>query len=93
MGAIGNEVLSTGDWPDTRLLLEFSKGDAMKEEKEEQSFTPGDPIELIHGPLAKLRGKVRDVNNDNRMLLVIVEIFGRDTPVELRFQEVKKLAS
>ncbi len=61
--------------------------------KEEQSFTPGDVVELTHGPLAKSRGKVRDVNNDKRMLLVIVEIFGRDTPVELKFQEVKKIAS
>ena len=61
--------------------------------KEEQSFTPGDVVEIIHGPFAKLTGKVRDVNNDKRMLLIIVEIFGRDTPVELSFREVKKIAS
>jgi transcription termination/antitermination protein NusG len=61
--------------------------------KEEQSFAPGDVVEIISGPFAKLTGKVRDMNNDKRMLLVIVEIFGRDTPVELKFQEVKKIAS
>jgi transcription antitermination factor NusG len=38
----------------------------------------------------KFIGKVRDVNNDTQMLVVIVEIFGRDTPIELKFQEVKK---
>jgi transcriptional antiterminator NusG len=59
--------------------------------KEEQSFTPGDVVEIIHGPFAKLNGKVRDVNIDKRMLLIIVEIFGRDTPVELSFREVRKI--
>ena len=58
---------------------------------EEQSFTPGDVVEIIHGPFAKVAGKVRDVNIDKRMLLIIVEIFGRDTPVELSFREVRKI--
>ena len=60
---------------------------------EEQSFKPGDVVEINGGPFAKLTGKVRDVNNDKRMLAVIVEIFGRDTVVELTFREVKKIAS
>jgi transcription termination/antitermination protein NusG len=60
---------------------------------DEQPFTPGDVVEILNGPFAKLTGKVRDVNNDKRMLLIIVEIFGRDTPVELQFLEVKKIAS
>jgi transcriptional antiterminator NusG len=59
---------------------------------EEQSFKPGEMVEIIHGPFAKLTGKVRDVNIDKRMLLMIVEIFGRDTPVELRFREVRKIS-
>ena len=58
--------------------------------KEEQSFTSGEIVELISGPLAKTTGKIRDVNTDKRTLVVIVEIFGRDTPVELTFREVKK---
>jgi len=61
--------------------------------KEVQSFKPGEMVEIISGPIAKLTGKVRDVNNDQQTLLIIVEIFGRDTPVELTFREVKKIAS
>jgi len=61
--------------------------------KEEQSFKPGDVVEIISGPFAKLTGKVRDVNDDKQMLAVVVKIFGRDTPVELKFREVKKIAS
>jgi transcription termination/antitermination protein NusG len=61
--------------------------------EKEQSFAPGDVVEIIHGPFAKVTGKVRYVNNDQRTLLIMVEIFGRDTPVELKFREVKKIAS
>jgi len=61
--------------------------------KEEQSFKPGDVVEIISGPFAKLTGKVRDVNDDKRMLAVVVKIYGRDTPVELKFREVEKIAS
>jgi len=61
--------------------------------KEEQSFKPGHVVEILSGPFAKLTGKVRDVNNDKRMLAVVVKIFGRDTPVELKFREVKEIAS
>jgi transcription termination/antitermination protein NusG len=61
--------------------------------KEEQSFKPGETVEIVNGPLKKLTGKVRDVNDDKRTFVVIVEIFGRDTPVELKFREAKKIAS
>jgi transcription termination/antitermination protein NusG len=61
--------------------------------KDEQSFTPGDVVEIIIGPFAKLTGKVRDVNNDKRMLAVVAKIFGRDIPVELKFGEIKKITS
>ena len=61
--------------------------------KKEQAFKPGDVVEIITGPFAKLTGKVRDVNDDKRMLAVVVKIYGRDTPVELKFKEVKKIAS
>ena len=66
--------------------------------KEEQSFKPGDVVEIISGPFAKLTGKVRDVNNDKRMLAVIVvegsiaEKFGHFS-LELKFQEVRKRAN
>jgi len=64
--------------------------------KEEQSFTPGDVVEIISGPFAKLNGKVRDVNSEKQMLAVKVKderiegIILGEILVELGFQEVTK---
>ncbi len=66
--------------------------------KEEQSFRPGEIVEVISGPFTRAVCKVRDVNNDERMLAVIVvegsiaEKFGH-FPLELKFQEVRKRAN
>jgi transcription antitermination factor NusG len=64
--------------------------------KEEQSFTPGEMVEILNGPFTQLTGKVRDVNNDKQMLAVIVKdervegIILGEILIELGFQEVKK---
>jgi transcription antitermination factor NusG len=66
--------------------------------KAEQSFNPGEIVEVVSGPFTKAVCKVRDINNDKQMLAVIVvagsfaEKFGH-FPLELKFQEVKKIAS
>lgn len=66
--------------------------------KEERSFRPGEIVEVISGPFTRAVCKVRDVNNDERMLAVIVvegsiaEKFGH-FPLELKFQEVRKRAN
>ena len=61
--------------------------------KEEQSFKTDDVVEIISGPLREVRGKVSEVDSDKGTLVMIAEIFGRDTPVELQFREAKKIAS
>ncbi len=73
--------------------------------KEEQSFKPGEMVEIVSGPFSfingpsiKAYGKVREVNDDKQMLVVIVEegLIGRihgEVPIELGFREVKKIAS
>ena len=61
--------------------------------EEEQSFTSGEMVEIINGPFTKFIGKVKEVNDDKRMLAVDVKdesgiLLGQVT-IELRFQEVK----
>ncbi len=64
--------------------------------KEEQSFTPGEMVEIISGPFTKATGEVRDVNGEKQTLAVIVKderiegIILGETLIELRFQEVIK---
>ena len=41
--------------------------------KEEQSFTPGEIVEIIRGPFTKATGEVRDVNSEKQMLAVKVK--------------------
>jgi transcription antitermination factor NusG len=75
-----------------------SSGNEEDAMKEEQSFRPGEIVEVISGPFTRAVCKVRDVNNDKRMLAVIVvegsiaEKFGH-FPLELKFQEVRKRAN
>jgi transcription antitermination factor NusG len=63
---------------------------------EEQSFNPGEMVEIVSGPFTKLTGEVRDVNKDKQMLAVMVKderiegIILGEILVELGFQEVKK---
>ncbi|MBQ8430942.1 MAG: transcription termination/antitermination factor NusG [Clostridia bacterium] len=49
----------------------------------------GDTIEIIDGPLAGFVGKVTEVDKDNLKLKATVEMFGRDSDVELSFAQIK----
>jgi transcriptional antiterminator NusG len=47
-------------------------------------------VRVISGPLSDFSGEVSEVNADQQKLKVMVSIFGRETPVELGFEQVKK---
>lgn len=53
-------------------------------------FKPNDPVSIIDGPFTGFSGKVEEVSNDRTTLKVMVTIFGRPTPVELEYYQVKK---
>jgi transcriptional antiterminator NusG len=54
-------------------------------------YEPGESVTVMDGPFATLPATVNEVNPDTQKLKVLVSIFGRETPVELSFDQVAKI--
>jgi len=50
-----------------------------------------DPVMIVDGPFKELEGKVNEVDEDRGKVKVLVSMFGRETPVELDYLQVKKI--
>lgn len=60
------------------------------EPKFKMDFVVGDPITILDGPFVNYDGVVDKVDEEKGKLKVLISIFGRETPVELDFTQVKK---
>jgi transcriptional antiterminator NusG len=56
-----------------------------------QEFEIGESVTVMDGPFATLPATISEVNFDAQRLKVLVSIFGRETPVELQFNQVAKI--
>ena len=54
-------------------------------------FQLGESVKVTSGPLADFDGEIVDINGDQQKLKVLVDIFERQVPVELSFDQVKKI--
>ena len=54
-------------------------------------FEVGESVTVMDGPFATLPATVNEINPDTQKLKVLVSIFGRETPVELSFDQVAKI--
>ena len=54
-------------------------------------FELGESVKVTSGPLSDFDGEIVDVNVDQQKLKVLVSIFGRETPVEVGYEQVKKV--
>ena len=54
-------------------------------------FAVGESVTVMDGPFATLPATVNEINADTQKLKVLVSIFGRETPVELSFDQVSKI--
>ncbi len=52
---------------------------------------PEDKVEILDGPLNNFVGKVVSVDAENKKAKIVVEMFGRETPVELDYSQIRKI--
>lgn len=59
--------------------------------KHKVDFAPDDTVMIVDGPFKELEGKVGEVDEASGKVKVLVNMFGRETPVELDFLQIKKV--
>lgn len=75
---------------DPAEIESIKKRMGVSEPKYKVDVKKGDMIQVIDGPFKNFDGKVEEVDEEKGKLKVFVSIFGRETPVELDFLQVKK---
>lgn len=69
-------------------------GQEQEEELEEVSrmiFTTGEEVQVVDGPFNNFSGTIEEISHSKRRLKVLVSMFGRETPVELDYKQVRKI--
>jgi transcriptional antiterminator NusG len=94
-GVTGFVAAGTGSKPTPLSRREVEKILAVKKEEVKPQFRLGfeenDVVRIISGPFADFNGTISEINLDQSKLKVLVNIFDRETPVELSFDQVAKV--
>jgi transcriptional antiterminator NusG len=75
-------------------ILQVKGGDeteGVKKTRPRLEYEVGESVRVKEGPFADFTGTIAEINEDQLKLKVLVNIFGRETPVELEFAQVAKL--
>ncbi len=93
-GVTGFVTVGAGNKPLPLARHEVEKILAVKKEEVKPAFRlgfeEGDVVRIISGPFADFNGTISEINVDQSKLKVLVNIFDRETPVELSFDQVAK---
>ncbi|MGH2539920.1 MAG: transcription termination/antitermination protein NusG, partial [Actinomycetota bacterium] len=94
-GVTGFVSAGTGTKPTPLSKREVEKILVVKKEEAKPQvrlgFDEGDVVRIISGPFADFNGTISEINADQAKLKVLVNIFDRETPVELGFDQVSKV--
>jgi transcription termination/antitermination protein NusG len=94
-GVTGFVSAGTGSKPTPLSKREVEKILVVKKEEQKPQvrlgFEEGDVVRIISGPFADFNGTISEINPDQAKLKVLVNIFDRETPVELSFDQVAKV--
>ena len=66
-------------------------GGAAKKPVEVADFDVSDSVMVVDGPFATLHATITEINAESQRVKALVEIFGRETPVELSFSQIQKV--
>jgi transcriptional antiterminator NusG len=76
---------------ETFLQVKPEGPEGPKKSKPRLEYEVGESVRVREGPFADFTGTIAEINEDQLKLKVLVNIFGRETPVELEFAQVAKL--
>lgn len=89
VGSAGSGSKPTPLLPDEVEMVLKRMG--MDKKKIEVDFILGDTVQVKEGPFANFSGSIEELDKDKGKIKVLVNMFGRDTPVELDFSQVEKI--
>ncbi len=72
-------------------IEKLKKRMGMKEPKFKIDFKKGDRVKIVDGPFKDFDGKVQEVDEEKGKVKVLINMFGRDTPVELDSLQIKRI--
>jgi transcriptional antiterminator NusG len=76
---------------ETFLGVKEEGPETIKRTRPRLEYEVGESVRVREGPFADFSGQIAEINEDQLKLKVLVNIFGRETPVELEFSQVTKL--
>ncbi|WP_066366307.1 transcription termination/antitermination protein NusG [Neobacillus fumarioli] len=91
-GFVGSS--GSGSKPTPLLPEEVSvllKRMGVEEKRVDVNYEIGETVRVKEGPFANFTGSIEEMDKDKAKLKVLVNMFGRDTPVELDFSQIEKI--
>ncbi len=71
---------------------EIKRSIEQSKERPRVSYAPGDTVRVIAGAFTDFNGKVESIDYERNRVKVLINIFGRETPVELELDQIEKIA-
>jgi len=87
-GFVGSGTIPVPVSPEEWQLVEKHMG--KKDAKFKISVEVGDEVTVLEGPFQNYEGTIETIEEDKGKVVVLISMFGRETPVELDFNQVKK---
>ncbi len=88
-GFVGSGTTPTPISPEE--IKELQRRMGVDEPKYKFDIALGDSIKIVDGPFKDTDGKIAEIDEERGRIKVLISMFGRETPVELDFLQIKKL--